>query len=163
MDLLQSESRAPCLRNHPINDVKWCLYVQFYNNFSLKAFFIFKIKILIWEINQYSIFDDPWPTFFSKNQIFCSVLWWLVQNIINITSVIIIVAKFGFTLRLSVRYCQITAFWLVFCKLEMELLQVDMVNYHLKNHFQLLRNQMSHCYLCSKCKNYIKSDILSIL
>ena len=45
----------------------------------------------------------------------------------------------------------------------MELLQVDVGNYHLKMHFQVVRNQMSHCYLCSNSKNQMKSDILSIL
>ena len=66
------------------------------------------------------------------------------------------VAKFGFTLRLLVRYCQRTAFQLVFCKLEIELLQVEIGIYLLKMHFKVVRHQMSHCYLSSKSKNNMR-------
>ena len=53
-------------------------------------------------------------------------------------------------------YGQKTAFWLIFCKLEMELLKVDMGIYHLKMHFLVIRYQMSHCYLCFKSKTNMK-------
>ena len=49
-----------------------------------------------------------------------------------------------------------TEFWLIFYKLPMELLQVDMGNYHLKIHFHVVRYQMSHCYLCCKSKTNMK-------
>ena len=53
-------------------------------------------------------------------------------------------------------YGQKTAVWLIFCKLEMELLKVDMGIYHLKMHFKVVRYQMSHYYLHSKSKTEIK-------
>ena len=48
------------------------------------------------------------------------------------------------------------SFQLVFCKLDMELVQVDMGIYHLKMHFKLVRQQISHCYLCSWSKTNMK-------
>ena len=41
-------------------------------------------------------------------------------------------------------------------KLEMELPQVEMGIHHLKMHFQVVRYQMSHCYLCSESKTNMK-------
>ena len=49
-----------------------------------------------------------------------------------------------------------TAFQLVFCKLELELLQVDMDIYHIERWFELVRYQMPHCYLGSKAKTNTK-------
>ena len=49
-----------------------------------------------------------------------------------------------------------TVFQLIIYKLAMELLQVHMGNYHLKIHFHVVKYQMSHYYLCSKSKTYMK-------
>ena len=53
-------------------------------------------------------------------------------------------------------YGQKTAFWLILCKLEMELLEVDMGIYHFKMQLKLVRYQMSHCYTGSKSKTIMK-------
>ena len=49
-----------------------------------------------------------------------------------------------------------TVFQLIIYKLAMELLQVHMGNYHFKIHFHVVKYQMSHYYLCSKSKTYMK-------
>ena len=45
-----------------------------------------------------------------------------------------------------------TAFQLVFCKLELELLLVAMGIYHIERWFNLVRYQVPHCYLCLKSR-----------
>ena len=61
-----------------------------------------------------------------------------------------------FTLRLLVRNCQITAFQMVFCKFEIELLQVDIGIEYLEMCFKLVRYQIPHYYQCFRSKTNMK-------
>ena len=60
---------------------------------------------------------------------------------------------FEFSYRLLVMSWPNTAFQLVFCKFELEILQVGMGVYHIERWFILVRYQIPHCYLCSKSRN----------
>ena len=73
-----------------------------------------------------------------------------LTNVLDISSMIYICINHP--LRFLVKYCPKTAFQLVFCKLELEHLQVDMGIYHLEMCFKFVRYQMPHCYLCSKSR-----------
>ena len=53
-------------------------------------------------------------------------------------------------------YGQKTAYRLIFCKIEIDLLEVDIDICHLIMQFKLVKYQMSHCYLCSKSKANMK-------
>ena len=79
------------------------------------------------------------PTIFQKIQIIHSIFCSLAKNIINVIVIIHIKCKICFNLRLLVKK---TAFQLVFCKLELELLQVDMDIYHIDRWFELVRYQI---------------------
>ena len=73
-----------------------------------------------------------------------------LTNVLDISSMIYICINHP--LRFLVKYCPKTAFQLVFCKLELEHLQVNMGIYHLEMCFKFVRYQMPHCYLCSKSR-----------